>query len=59
LNSFEDSRNNDPDRFERTKSAIGDIYDTMARAIGSGTAHQPFTGRRVEQTKADRVTGAI
>jgi type I restriction-modification system DNA methylase subunit len=52
MDSFRAFRNNDLDRFERTKSTIGEIYEAMARAMESGDPYlslldpPPGEGRR-------------
>jgi Eco57I restriction-modification methylase len=40
MDTFRAFRNNDPDRFARTKQAILDIYDDMAKAIETGEPYQ-------------------
>jgi hypothetical protein len=40
LDSFRALRNNDPERFTRTKSLILEIYDAMAEAAWSGRSYQ-------------------
>jgi hypothetical protein len=40
MDTFRAFRNNDPDRFGRTKKAILDIYDAMAKAIETGEPYQ-------------------
>lgn len=39
MDTFRAFRNNDPDRFARTKKAILDIHDAMANAIRTGEPH--------------------
>lgn len=39
MDTFRAFRNNDPDRFARTKKAILEIYDAMAEAIRTGTPY--------------------
>lgn len=41
IDTFRAFRNNDPDRFTRTKNAILDIYDAMTNAIRTGDPHRP------------------
>ncbi|MBC6448081.1 Eco57I restriction-modification methylase domain-containing protein [Actinokineospora xionganensis] len=40
MDTFRAFKNNDPDRFTRTKTAILDIYDAMAKAIESGEPYR-------------------
>ncbi|WP_291409660.1 hypothetical protein [Actinophytocola sp.] len=40
MDTFRAFRNNDPDRFARTKRAILDIYDDLAKAIETGEPYQ-------------------
>lgn len=40
MDTFRAFRNNDPDRFTRTKKAILEIYDAMAGAIGTGEPYR-------------------
>ncbi|MBB4906996.1 Eco57I restriction-modification methylase domain-containing protein [Actinophytocola algeriensis] len=40
MDTFRAFRNNDPDRFARTKQAILDIYDDMAKAVETGEPYQ-------------------
>ncbi len=40
MDTFRAFRNNDPDRFTRTKKAILDIYDTMTDAIRTGEPYR-------------------
>jgi hypothetical protein len=40
MDTFRAFRNNDPERFARTKKAILDIYDAMSEAIRSGAPYQ-------------------
>lgn len=40
MDTFRAFQNNDPERFARTKTAILDIYDAMAKAIETGEPYQ-------------------
>jgi hypothetical protein len=40
MDSFRAFRNNDPERFERTKKLILDVYDAMADAAATGEPYR-------------------
>jgi hypothetical protein len=40
MDTFRAFKNNDPERFARTKTAILDIYDALAKAIETGEPYR-------------------